>query len=185
MADPEVVKVIPYLTIGVAIVTGAFTILGVYLASRASNSQLNVKLNHEDKREQTKALRERLEELYQLVEKWAGTFISHHVTYRKVMEGTLTYNQALDLTIERKKDYDAARMFTLAELYFPDCHEKFEEIKSLREVASDIQFDFRELYHNTGEGSEKHAKGITDALELFNTAVDQYKKQLSEYVRKV
>lgn len=185
MADPEITNAIPYLTIGVAIVTGGFTILGVYLASRTSNSQLNIKLSHEDKKEQTKVLRERLEELYQLVEKWAGTFITHHVTYRKVMEGTLTYNQALDLTIDRKKDINAARMFTLAELYFPDCHEKFEEIKSLREVASDIQFDFRELYRNTGESSEQHAKGITEALELFNAAVDQYKKQLSEYVRKV
>lgn len=88
-------------------VTGVFTLLGVWFANRSSIKQLTVKLQHESERGGRESLRTRLEELYSLVGRWAGEAVIHHVTYRKVMEGELTYNQALDLTLKNKSSVDA------------------------------------------------------------------------------
>jgi hypothetical protein len=127
---------------GGAVVTGIFTLLGVWFANRNSIEQLTVKLQHEWARESRESLRARLEELYSLVGRWAAEVVIHHVTYRKVMDGELTYNQALDLTLKNKSSVDANRMFTLAELYFPSAHGALQELKELRDDAAAIQSSF-------------------------------------------
>ena len=55
------------LALGVAVVTGFFTVLSAYLANRASTRQLSLKLRHESDKDRLEARRERLEELYSLV----------------------------------------------------------------------------------------------------------------------
>lgn len=169
--------------LGASAITGLFTILGVLISNRSSREQLIKKLSHEEQLAKEDVLRMRLEELYQLIDQWAGSFVIHHATYRRVMEGRLTYNQALDLTVTSKRNVDAARMFTLAELYFPECHERLEMIKSIRDEASQIQTEFMEEYRLSGSPSESHVRDITAVLNRFNIAVDLYKEQLSEYAR--
>lgn len=185
MPSPDSSVVIPLVALGAAAITGLFTVLGVSISTRSSSEQLLTKLSHEEQVAREEALRTRLEELYQLIDQWASSFAGHHVTFRRVMEGVLTYNQALDLTISSERNVDAARMLTLAELYFPECHAQLEEIKSIREDASQIQAEFKEQYRHSGTPSEIHARRITEVLMRFNATVELYKKQLSEYVRAV
>ena len=185
MAAQESTSLMPLVTIGVAAITGLFTILGVALANRSSHKQLVARLEHADDAAQKEALRARLEELYQLGDQWAGSVVTHHAGFRRVMEGMLSYNEVLDLEVERKPNFNAARMFTLAELYFPDAHAELDEIKSLRDLAATILAEFTELHRHSGATSKKHADGITDALSHFDVAVDEYKKKLAEYARRV
>lgn len=166
---------------GGAVVTGIFTLLGVWFANRNSIEQLTVKLQHEWARESRESLRARLEELYSLVGRWAAEVVIHHVTYRKVMDGELTYNQALDLTLKNKSSVDANRMFTLAELYFPSAHGALQELKTLRDNAAAIQSSFKQSYKQDGEPSREHSKVLTDILEKFSTAIDKYKIELSAH----
>jgi hypothetical protein len=170
---------------GGAVVTGAFTLLGVWLANRSSLRQLTVKLQHETDRERREALRARLEELYTLVDKWAGELVTHHVTYRKVMEGELTYNEALDFTIRHKPELDVARMFTLAELYFPSAHVELAEIKTLRDKASAVQSSFKQKYKEDGQPSKVHADALTQVLEKLNVAFHKYQRALSGHAKDV
>ena len=170
---------------GGSVVTGMFTLLGVWLANRSSLRQLTVKLEHETDRERRENLRARLEELYSLIGRWAGEVVVHHVTYRKVMEGELTYNQALDITLKNKASVDANRMFTLAELYFPSAHDALEELKALRDKAADVQGSFKASYKVNGQPSERHARLITEVLEKFNAAVGKYEQSLSAYAQDV
>lgn len=78
-----------------------------------------LRLASERDEQERQAQRQRLEELYALLGRWASVFVNHHTTYRRVMRGELTYNDALDLQIPGGEKVDAERLFTLAELYFP------------------------------------------------------------------
>lgn len=170
---------------GGSIVTGIFTLLGVWFANRSSLKQLTVKLEHESEREKREAQRARLEELYSLIGRWAGEVVIHHITYRKVMDGELTYNQALDLTLNNKTTLDANRMFTLAELYFPSAHKELQELKDLRDQASSIQSSFKEAYKKGRVTSQKHSDALTEVLEYFNVAIKNYQSALAAHTQDI
>ncbi len=170
---------------GGSIATGIFTLLGVWFANRSSLKQLSLKLAHESDKDRKEAIRNRLEELYSLIERWAGHAGVHHVTYRKVMEGELTYNQALDFTIKNGAPVDAHRMFMLADLYFSSAHDALQELKDLRDQAAAIQSSFKEAYKQGETTSRDHAAALTEILERFDAAVKKYKSALAAYAKDV
>lgn len=170
---------------GGSVVTGLFTLLGVWFANRSSLKQLTVKLQHESDRESREALRVRLEELYSLVDRWADQVVMHHATYRKVMDGEMSYSDALDITINHKPVVDANRMFTLAELYFPSAHGSLQEIKALRDEASSIQEKFKHLYKQDGQPSLAHSRALSPVLERFNIAINKYLAELAAHAADV
>lgn len=176
---------VPFVAVLAAAVSSLSTIAGIRMANGAAESQLRLRLSHEDGKEQKEALRSRLEELYQLVDRWAGEVVIHHITYRKVMYGQISYNQALNLTIEKDVQVDSARLFTLAELYFPESQVNFENIRAARDKAARIQNEFKEFHRNSGDTSSNHASELTKSLEEFNNAVSSYKKSLAAYARKI
>jgi septation ring formation regulator EzrA len=157
----------------------------VLFANRSNQQQLLLRLDRDNERQRKEALRNKLEELYTLIEKWAGTTVIHHITLRKVMDGDITYNQALDLQLDREIDFDVNRMFMLAELYFDTCHNELNNIKNIRDEASDIQNEFKEMHRHSGRTSEKYSGEITKILDQFNFAIDAYKQALREYAKKV
>ncbi len=179
-------ELIPFVAILAAAVTALSTLAGIRIANSSAERQLAQRLQHQDEKDQKEALRSRLEELYQLIDQWAGAMVSNYVNYRSVMDGRLTYNQTLDITISSKIEVNAARMFTLAELYFPKCHENLETIKSCRENLGRIEGTYREMYREHGpiEGTNS-SKELTSELGRFNDAVDLYKKALAEHAREV
>jgi hypothetical protein len=169
---------------GGSVVTGVFTLLGVWLANRSSLRQLKEKLDHETTKEKRELQRAKLEELYSLVARWSGEIVIHHVTYRKVMEGELSYNQALDITINGSP-VDAHRMFTLAELYFPGAHDALQRMKKLHEDAAAIQGSFKAAYKQGETTSDRHADLLTEVLKEFSAAVDEYQRRPSAYAATV
>lgn len=174
-----------YIALLGAVITGVFTIAGVYIANLSNRKQLKIQLSHEDERLNKNIRRERVEELYTLFEKWSGVVVIHHTTLRKVMDGFISYNQGLDIQIDRELDFDAKRMFTLAELYFEKGHSKLDQIKNILVEASKVQYEFKELYRATGSSSKKHADEITEILDRFCAVVSDYKTILATYVNEV
>lgn len=168
---------------GGSILTGVFTLLGVWLANRSSLKQLTTKLNHEAERQTREASRARLEELYSLIDGWAGAVVIHHMTYGRVMKGELTYNEAMDLVLNKNNAIDAKRLFTLAELYFPSAHGALQEIKSYRDAASDVLASFTRSYKQNGEPSRDHAIALTTALQKFNAAITKYQAELAAHAK--
>lgn len=178
-------EVTPFVVLGAAAITALSTLAGVLLANRAAATQLGQRLCHVEETARKEALRVRLEELYQSIEQWAGSVVSHYILYREVMYGRLTYNEALDVTIENGSQEDAARIFMLADLYFPDCHALLEEMKASRDEAASVLGDFKERYRVSGEASRDHSSKLTSALERFNESVAAYKAALAKYAREV
>lgn len=170
---------------GGALLTGLFTLLGVWLANRSSLKQLTVKLQHESDREAREALRARLEELYSLVALWSYDAAAHYLPYLRVMDGELTYNEALDIELGRKAGVDASRMFTLAELYFPSAHGALEKMKTYRDKAASLHSDFKAAHKLNGEPSPRHARALREVLDQFVQAIEQYKRELSVHAKTV
>lgn len=170
-----------YLPITTALISGGLILLGVWLSNRSSAKLLALQLDRAEEKEKKENLRIRLEELYEVSGKWANSYVSHHALFRLVMDAEITYNDALDIQIERNTDDSASRMFTLGELYFTEYNEQLSEIKRLRDLASSIQSDFKEHYRSTGLSSNKHSEAITDVLELSVIAIDTYRSALSKH----
>ncbi len=59
------------------------------------------------------------------------------------MKGDITYNQALDLSIDRKNAIDVDRLFTLAELYFDGGHERLDEIRQILKKVNSVNEEFK------------------------------------------
>jgi len=161
-----------------AFLGGVFTLIGIHISNKNNIIQLREKVQTEATQKKSEVLRDKLEELYTLQSKWSGNLVSHHCTYRKVMDDELSYNQALDLQIEADVKFDSQRFFTLAELYFPECHPELEKVKECRGILSDIQMSFRNHYKEVGCGCSKHSKEITKWLGYFNKSIDAYEKKL-------
>lgn len=108
-----------------ALVGGLFTLLVAVIASliqgRQSTRILRLQLEHQDRKEATSQRRKYIEELFIAVKHWFDMIFIDNMNYRRVMDGKLTYNQALDLTIKNMgdQDYDFKRIEMIISLYFP------------------------------------------------------------------
>lgn len=170
---------------GSALLTGLFAVLGVWISNRSSLKQLEVRLQHEADRDAREALRQRLEELYALVGRWSIEVVTHYFPYLRVMDGELTYNQALDITNQRGVTVDSVRMFTLAELYFPSAQGALGILVSSRDQAAEIHSVFKEQYKANGQPSAAAAYELRSVLKQFDAAVATYKAELAMYARSV
>jgi hypothetical protein len=99
------------------------------------------------------------------------------------MDGELTYNQALDITIANKAGIDSHRLFTLAELYFPSAHGSLDDLKSVRDELARLQTDFKEQYRLNGAPSQEHSEAMTLLLQRFDRTARKYQAELTAYAR--
>lgn len=166
---------------GGAVVTGFFTVLSAFLASKASTKQLSLRLRHENEKERLEARRERLEELYSLVTRWSKEFFNFYVPFMSVMNGQLTYNQALDMSSGNRIELDSDRLFTLAELYFQSGHDKLDDVRRTADEVARINTDFKQLYKTGVTESSDYLRKISDALTRFDKAIMAYKSVLRGY----
>ena len=166
---------------GGAVVTGFFTVLSASLASKASTKQLSLKLRHDNERDRLEARRNRLEELYSLVTRWSKEVVNFYVPFMSVMNGQLTYNEALDISSSNRISLDSDRLFTLAELYFDSGHDKLADIRRRADEVARINSDFKQLYKSGVTESSDYLRNITDALARFDNAINAYKSVLRGY----
>ena len=168
-----------------AFIGGSLALTGVWFSNKNSKELLKLQLDKSEQSTRSEILRSRLEELYEVSGKWAVSYAPYHVLLQAAMKGDITYNNAMDVIIDRGSDNSASRMFMLGELYFPDCREQLNEVKRLRDLAESIQSDFKKDYKDNGLPSEKHAEGMPKVLELSVSVIDGYRASLGKYAREV
>lgn len=152
------------------------TILGVFLTNRSNNERLKIQLHHEKNTRRQELKRERAEELYVQSKKYLNALGVHYLPYKKVMKGELTFNQALDLTIDNgsKKDYDHHRVTMIIDMYFPELEKPFKEIMVIRDSLSRIKSGYKEQYKTGNTDGEKW-------LGLFQAELEEYSKKATEF----
>ncbi|HEW79251.1 MAG TPA: hypothetical protein ENH34_04710 [Phycisphaerales bacterium] len=170
----------------IALTSGGFALLGSWLSSRSSYRQQHARFDHEKLMRQQELRLAHLEELYSLAEKWANLVVCDGLLYQKAMDGELSYNQVLDIIINRSNsNFDACRMITLAQLYFPESHQALTRVLQARDDAAKIQKSFKERYKQDGRPSKKHSNQLTNVLGEFDDALEHYKKELAKYAMQI
>jgi hypothetical protein len=112
---------------------------------------------------------------------WSKQAASFYFPFLAVMKGDITYNEALDLSIDRKNTIDVDRLFTLAELYFDGGHERLDEIRQILKKVNTVNEDFKRLYKSGQTSSKEHLRQMSTELTSLDGAIDSYKKALKGY----
>lgn len=149
----ELLKSIPatvYTALIATIITALATLFGVLIAQRGGIRRLRISLENEKNTRKNDLLRQRIEELYLLSSQFATQLFSHYLPYLSVMENQMTYNQALDQTIEQGKAirYDFNRIDMIIDLYFLSIREHYECLLQQRDRANEILAAHKREYKN-------------------------------------
>jgi len=179
----ELIKIIPsgaWVAFATAILTSILTLIGVWLTNNASNQRLKIQLEHERKLRDEELTRDRLEELYVLSNKYLGTLVSHYLPFRMVMNGELTFNQALDMTIEScsRKDYEPHRVTMLIHMYFPEIKPEFDQLMEIREKLNSIIDGYKEQYKSGNPDGSRWLEVFQPLLERLGNLADGFDKNV-------
>jgi len=158
------------------LIGSSLTVVGVFLTNRSNNKRLVTQLQHENSIRKQDIQRERLEELYVESKKYLNSLGSHYLPYKKVMKGELTFNQALDLTIEScsKMDYDPHIVTMIIDLYFPELQQPLDKIMKIRELLNQIVDGYKEQYKNGETDGGKWLAPFQDSLDNYVQAVKEF-----------
>ena len=136
-----------YAAIIAALLSAGIALLGVYLSNRSQMNRLLLQLQHERKIQHEDLIREKIEELYLISRKHSKRVWLHYFPYLQSMQGKITYNQALDLGIDRSpQDYEPERLNVLIDLYFPALRPTYEKILAESDCARSIVAEHKEDY---------------------------------------
>ncbi|MEI9966040.1 MAG: hypothetical protein WDM92_16745 [Caulobacteraceae bacterium] len=87
-------------------------------------------------------MRKKAEELYLATDEFGRDFGSHMVTFLPVLEGSIDYNQMLDLqrqTHTKKLHGGAETMEMLVRIYFPEVEGELDRLFAVRDEFSKIR----------------------------------------------
>jgi hypothetical protein len=146
-----------YMALAASLLAALLTLTGVALSNRSSNQRLRIQLEHELAIKDRDLRRDRLEELYLIADSWTTTVLTHYLPYLQVMRGELTYNQALELTIEWGKDnagnFKKAEM--IVDFYFPELRPELNRVFEARDKANLVTATHKKRYKEGDfDGSE-------------------------------
>ena len=88
-----------------------------------------LQLARQDRRRTAEVHRDRGEELYMLTEQWLNMLLCNAISLMSVMQGKLTYNQNLELTISEgeKNPVNFSRIGLLVDVYFPGTRNAYDD----------------------------------------------------------
>lgn len=167
-------------TLITAIFTISGTLLGVYFTNRGNTQRLVHQLEHERQTKRVQLVRDRLEELYVLAEEYANSVGGHYLPYMSVMAGELTYNQALDLTLQSGENGfpNYHRLGMLIDLYFPAVKPAFDNLIAARNEANEILSDHKRNYKKGDLDGRSFIRPLRDAITKIDQAAIQLKARI-------
>lgn len=175
----EILKLIPsaaWISLSSVILASACTLLGVWLTNKANIQHLKVQLENEKRIHDEDLRRNQIEELYVSSNKYLNSVFTYFLPYKMTMTGELTFNQALDYTVEQgnKNDIEPHRVTMLIKMYFSELQPAFEEIMLLRNNLNKIIQAFKYQYKSGDtDGSE--------FLTLFQPKFEELAKLIENF----
>ncbi|HNO76144.1 MAG TPA: hypothetical protein PKG49_11190 [Nitrosomonas mobilis] len=160
------------------LIGSSLTIIGVVLTNRSNTERLKTQLQHEQNIRRQELKRERVEELYIESKKYLNAVGIHYLPYKKVMEGELTFNQALDLNIGNgsKRDFEPHRVTMIIDMYFPNLQKPFNEIMAKRDFLNRIVTGYKEQYKTGGTDGSRWLEPFQAKLEELSEAITAFEK---------
>jgi len=172
--------------LGVA-VGAVLSIFGVWLANRSSITQLHIQLEQERSAKEDNLKRERLEELYLLIDKWLGGIFYNYLQLSLVMRGEIDYNQYHDQVIEYGKDnhVDFSRLGMIVGIYGHELESSYEKIMAAREEFNKVSLKHKHSYEAGDIDGEKYLKPFTAAQIKIEELTESFKKEIAEHVKRL
>lgn len=160
------------------LIGSSLTIIGVVLTNRSNTERLKTQLQHEQNIRRQELKRERVEELYIESKKYLNAVGIHYLPYKKVMEGELTFNQALDLNIGNgsTRDFEPHRVTMIIDMYFPNLQKPFNEIMAKRDFLNRIVTGYKEQYKTGGTDGSRWLEPFQAKLEELSEAITAFEK---------
>jgi len=173
--------------IGIGTVLGAsISIFGVWLNNRSSIKQLIIQYNNEKKVRASELKREKLEELYILVDKWLQAMFSQYLTLSLVMEGEIDYNSHLDQVIENgeKQEFDFSRLQMLVDIYSHELKSGYQKLMDVRDNISKITSAHKIAYQNGNFNGKKYLASYTFELKNLEMLCSSFKQEIAEHAKR-
>jgi hypothetical protein len=160
------------------LIGSSLTIIGVVLTNHSNTVRLKTQLQHEQNVRRQELKRERAEELYVESKKYLIAIGAHYLPYKKVMQGVLTLNQALDLTIDNgsKRDFEPHRVTMIIDMYFPNLQKPFNEIMARRDYLNRIVVGYKKQYKTGDIDGSKWLDPFQAKLEELSEAIIAFEK---------
>ncbi len=181
-------KIKPEAWIGLIGVTiGAFiSIFGVWLTNRSSIKHLLIQLNNEKSIKATELKREKLEELYILVDKWLNAMAGKYLMLSLVMKGQIDYNQYLDQVVEdgEKQNLNFSRLEMIVDIYCRDLELDYQKLMSARDGLSDITSAHKSAYKSGDIEGKKYLVPYNLAMKNLERLGSSFKKEVAKYARR-
>jgi len=169
------------------VVGSALSILGIWLTNRANTKQLNIQLDYEKSTNSNLRKKEKLEELYVLIDKWLGAIFSDYLRLTLVMRGEIDYNQYLDQTIEsgNQNNVDFSRLGMIVDIYGHELQSSYKTIIDARSELNDISIAHKRAYKNGDIDGSKYLKPYMDASIKIEELAELFKKEIAVYAKNV
>lgn len=167
------------------IVGAVISIFGVWLTNRSSIRQLKIQQEHEKAIKADALKREKLEELYILVDKWLSGIFGHYLKLTLVMRGEIDYNQYLDQVIEqgKNKSIDFSRLGMIVDIYGNELQPSYKEIMKSRDELNIIEAEHKRAYKAGDLDGRKYLKPYTDAQNKLCELTESFKKKIAEHAK--
>ena len=182
MADPYITMITG---LSAAVVGGALALLSVYFTNRSNTTRLKVQLEHESKQREIELLRNRGEELYELLDKWLKLLAGYYLRRTSVMQNKLTYNECLELDIKDGKENTSnyGRIAMLIDVYFPSTRSAYDKIIEYRTELNKIEGEFKRNYKNGEVDGVPFIKSHVQSQISIDKAGEELKMLVLEKIR--
>jgi len=180
-------KIKPEAWVGLIGVTiGAFiSIFGVWLTNRSSIKHLLIQLNNQKSIKATEVKREKLEELYVLVDKWLNAMAGKYLMLSLVMEGQIDYSQYLDQVVEdgEIQNLNFSRLEMIVDIYCHDLELDYQKLMSARDDLGDITSAHKSAYKSGDIDGKKYLVPYNLAMKNLEILGSSFKKEVAKHAK--
>jgi hypothetical protein len=180
-----------YLTLITALLAaalgGGIALLTSYLTNRANLSRLKMELDHQSHQRKSELLRERGEELYELVDKWLKGLFGFYLNRSFVMQGKISLDQSLDLEIQARKERtdNFGRIEMLIDVYFPTVRAQYDAVIAGRSELNNVGTAHRRAYDQGEIDAPRFLAPYVQAQKVIEEAGEVLKKRIIEGIRTI
>lgn len=148
------------------------------ICSGVASAIVTFKLN--SSRDERQFMRKKLEEVNLAFMGYCRQLGIYFLDHQAVMEGKITFNDALDLTINNKGDKERHHesLAMLLNIYFPHLTLHLDEIAKCREDGNDIISSFKAAYLSGATSSISHNDAICSVIMRISAAEEVLKKAI-------
>jgi hypothetical protein len=167
------------------IVGGAIALLGAFFTNRANTVRQKMQHQHEVDQKRAILLRERGEELNELIDKWLIEFSINYLRMNSVMQGKLTYREYYELGAKEIEPIKFGRLKMLVDVYFPSTRSAYDKIMKGREEVVDIDIKYQHAYDNGDADGSNFLPSYVQAQVSIEQAGEAFKAKIIECIRAI